>query len=330
MSIAVLVTTHDASSFVRESLESISRQERTPDEVIVIDDKSTDGTLDIVQTWAKSQPFAVQILENQLSHEGYPTPGPAGSRTTGLRRTNADLIAVLDHDDLMLPMHLRLTEQAMLRYPDMELCFGDATEFDGDGSHQNFFSGKNIEGVAYQVAEDGLRILTEPMLKSLLHGSYVPTAANMWRRKTGLAIGGFDRRAGGSDDLRFFSTLSRMGKVGYFPFPIALKRVHLDNMSHPKNAIRICWDHVLTLLLMEDEAQKLHLTARELTEIESQIEELTREIAYHSSRKGIGTYWNFSKRLGHTPRPRDVARALFWSGRNVLDHTPPSPAARVG
>ena len=168
MSIAVLVTTHDASAFVGESLESISRQERRPDEVIVIDDKSKDCTLDIVRTWAKLQPFEVQILENQFSHEGYPTPGPAGSRTTGMHRTNADLIAVLDDDDLMLPSHLRVTEQALMQYPGMELCFGDATEFDGDGSHHSLFSGKKIEGLAFRVAEHGLRILTEPMLEPQL------------------------------------------------------------------------------------------------------------------------------------------------------------------
>ena len=149
MSIAVLVTTHNSSAVILETLQSLSTQDRKPDEVLIIDDKSTDHTLDLVEKWAMSQPFAVQIMDNQFSHDGYPCGGPAGSRTTGLLRTQADLIGVLDHDDLMLPSHLRLTEQALLRNPDMELCFGDTTVFFDDVSlpEKSFFQGKSIEGL---------------------------------------------------------------------------------------------------------------------------------------------------------------------------------------
>ena len=324
MSIAVLIATHNASSFIGETIDSLSRQQRQPDEVIIVDDSSTDNTVDIVGTWARSQPFDVKIIQNELKQEAGATPGPAGCRTTGLRKVSADLVAILDHDDLFLPSHLRLTEQALLRNPDMELCFGDATEFQDGGAtipalNKNMLCGKNIELLPYRSADDGLRILTQPMFESLLPGNYVPTAANLWRRKTAVMIGGFDRRAGGSDDLKFFATLSRLGSVGYFPFPIARKRVHLENLSHPRNALRSCWDHISVLLLLQEDAKLLNLTRGEVVSIESQIEILKGDIGYHSSKRGIGTYWEYRNRLGYTLRPKDLVRSLYWDGRGLYD-----------
>jgi len=336
MSIAVLITTHNASRYISEALDSISRQQRKPDEVFVIDDESTDDTNDIVAEWASRQTFEVQMLANEFSHKDFPCPGPAGSRNTGLSRTEADFIAVLDHDDLMLPEHLQLTEQALLRHPEMELCFGDATEF-VDASpgreERSLFAGKPIENVKFTETRDGLRILAEPMLESLSGGSYVPTAANLWRRQTGTGIGGFDRRAGGADDMLFFSKVSRKGSVGYYPFPIARKRVHSDNMSHERHALQHGLDlyNVLEILLTEREL--LNLTAREEATLHRQMAEARRGVLYHASRKGLSTYLEIGKMLGEAGpwELRDSLRALAWTLRSYVseEYRRPVPVRSV-
>ena len=292
-SIAILLVTHNARRLVGETLSSITQQERPPDEVIVVDDESVDDTLEIVSAWAKSQAFDVRIVPNQLPHRGSFTPGPAGSRTTGLMLSQCDLIATLDDDDLMMPWHLRLTEQAMLRHPEMELCFGDATVFSDSGlqsEEPSFFAGKRVEGLRYREDPNGLRILTEPMLTSLVGGSFIPTAANVWRRKTGIHIGGFDRRAGGSDDLLFFSTISRIGEVGYYPFPLARRRVHPCQISNPQNALQHCWDHLNILVMLLERSEMLRLSGDELRTVHGCIVRVESEILYHASRRGLGAY----------------------------------------
>jgi glycosyltransferase involved in cell wall biosynthesis len=323
LSIAILLATHNASRFIGETLHSISLQERQPDEVIVIDDASVDSTVDIVARWAKVQKFAVRIEQNRLPHKGISSPGPAGSRTTGLLLSQCDLIATLDDDDLMLPCHLRLTEQALRVHPELELCFGDASVFYESSScgreEPSFLAGKPIEGLRYREQENGLRILLEPMLPALVGGNFIPTAANLWRRKTGVEIGGFDRRAGGSDDLLFFSTISRLGKVGYYPFPIARRRVLSTSLSHSKNALRHCWDHLNILTIMLDRANTLRLNREERDAIRRCILPVETEILYHASRRGIPAYLESKKKLGELARTRsrDVLRALVFTGRHA-------------
>lgn len=323
MSIAILLATHNASRFIGETLDSISLQERRPDEVIVIDDASIDSTVDIVARWAKVQRFAVRIVQNGLSHKGISSPGPAGSRTTGLLLTQCDLIATLDHDDLMLPCHLRLCEKAMILHPELELCFGDAAVFEESSNcgrqEPSFLAGKRVERLRYREQENGLRILTEPMFAALVGGNFVPTVANLWRRKTGVEIGGFDRRAGGSDDLLFFCTISRFGKTGYYPFPIARRRVHSTSLSHSKNALQHCWDHLNILTIMRERTNALRLNREEREAIDKCILGVEAEILYHASRRGIRTYMESKKKLGELARTRsrDLLRALVFTGRHA-------------
>ncbi len=319
MSVAVIVTTFNSAAVLEDALGSISKQERQPDTAIVVDDGSRDGTRQIFDRWASNQPFDCRFLRNELSHAGFPTPGPAGSRTTGIQHANTDLIAILDHDDTMLPCHLRRCEEALQRNPDLELVFGDAMEFaDGSGAPFNasFFAGKLIEAIAYTESADGLRILTEGLMSYLIQGSFIPTCANMFRRNTALAIGGFDRRAGGSDDVVFFSTLSRMGNVGYFPTPIAKRRIHNSNMSNPRHALRHCWDHLNLLFLLKRNAESLHFTDGEVEDVNRQVKRLEKEVLYHASGHGISVYLDFKRRLGRLGhiRIRDLLRAIVRSG----------------
>ena len=318
MSIAVVVTTCNSSGIVQDALDSISMQERLPDQVIVVDDGSSDDTRKIFDSWAAKQPFEARFLANEFSHAGFPTPGPAGSRTTGIRHASTDFIAILDHDDMMLPSHLRRCEEALLRHPGMELVFGDAEEF-FEASHASvlpsFFAGKLIEKIAYRETDDGLRILTEGLMSFLIKGSFIPTAANMWRRATALSIGGFDRRAGGSDDVVFFSSLSRFGSVGYYPFAIAKRRVHRDNMSNPRHSLRHAWDHLNLLFVLKQNAEALRFTPEEIQNVNVEVLRLEKDVLYHASRNGISVYLDFKRRLGRLGqlRTKDLLRAAAFT-----------------
>ena len=63
-SISIAMATYDGARFVAEQLASFAAQTRLPDELVVTDDGSTDGTLEIVERFAATAPFAVHIHRN--------------------------------------------------------------------------------------------------------------------------------------------------------------------------------------------------------------------------------------------------------------------------
>jgi glycosyltransferase involved in cell wall biosynthesis len=99
----------NGAEYVDQALGSVATQRRVPDEVIVVDDGSTDGSADIAERWSAILPL--RVLRRATS-EG---PGPA--RHAAIESTDADLIALLDVDDVWLPDHLAVLLEAYAARP---------------------------------------------------------------------------------------------------------------------------------------------------------------------------------------------------------------------
>ena len=63
--VSVAMCTFNGEAFVKEQLESILAQSRLPDEIVIRDDGSTDGTIDIVKQVADKHPDKFRIVQNQ-------------------------------------------------------------------------------------------------------------------------------------------------------------------------------------------------------------------------------------------------------------------------
>ncbi len=96
--LAVVIPAHRAERVLDQTLASIAGQDRLPDEVIVVDDASQDRTSAVACSWSDRLP--IRVLRNAENLRAGP------SRDRGLAATDADLVALLDADDIMLPDHL--------------------------------------------------------------------------------------------------------------------------------------------------------------------------------------------------------------------------------
>jgi len=100
MQISIAMATYNGERFLRTQLESLAAQTVRPVELVVSDDGSTDGTLDVVEGFAAIAPFPVRLLEK---------PGRLGFSDNFLHAAAAcqhDLVAFCDQDDVWLPHKL--------------------------------------------------------------------------------------------------------------------------------------------------------------------------------------------------------------------------------
>lgn len=102
MQISVVIPAYNAARTIGETLDSIASQTRLPDEVIVVDDGSSDETASV----ARTHHFGPRVIMQANA-------GAATAINTGISKANGDLIAFLDADDLWLPGKLDSQERAL-------------------------------------------------------------------------------------------------------------------------------------------------------------------------------------------------------------------------
>ena len=117
-SIAVVIPARDAGVYIAQTIESVLAQTVPAAEVIVVDDGSTDATADIARGFGS--PVRVHYQ---------PPTGPAAARNRGIAASSADLVALLDADDVWPHDSLELRLAALEEEPEADMCFGHMIQF---------------------------------------------------------------------------------------------------------------------------------------------------------------------------------------------------------
>ena len=106
MDFSVIIPAYNVSAIIGRAIRSAAAQTLPPLEILVIDDCSTDNTVEVVRALARDIP-SIRLLSTPANG------GPSAARNVGLREAKADWIALLDSDDAWKPGRLkRLSEVA--------------------------------------------------------------------------------------------------------------------------------------------------------------------------------------------------------------------------
>ena len=116
VTVSVVVPAFQASAFLHDSLASIRDQTHPVDEVVVVDDGSTDETRRLALDFATSWP-AVTVLSQ-------PNAGPSAARNTGIAAAAGDFVTFLDADDRMVPERVEVQVDHLERNPGDDIVFG--------------------------------------------------------------------------------------------------------------------------------------------------------------------------------------------------------------
>lgn len=130
--VAVVLTSFNSGSMVEAMLDSVLAQTLLPDEIVVSDDASTDGTGDRIRRYLADHADGLGAISVRLLLDE-PWLGLSGNFERALRAATADLVAIADHDDLWEPEHLEVLRAQFLEDPSLHVVASDATVIDEDG-----------------------------------------------------------------------------------------------------------------------------------------------------------------------------------------------------
>lgn len=127
-SVSIVMCTYNGEQFLREQLDSLLRQTRSADEIIIQDDHSTDGTWALLHEYAARCP-EIKLFTNEAGR------GVNNNFFSALRRATGDFIAISDQDDIWNPAKL---QRQLAAIGDNLLCTCRSKPFSTDGSPVNY------------------------------------------------------------------------------------------------------------------------------------------------------------------------------------------------
>jgi glycosyltransferase involved in cell wall biosynthesis len=115
--VSVVIPTYNAAATVAETLLSVCAQTRMPREVIVVDDCSSDNTIEVVKSVAQNfESGQLKIVQNDKNQ------GAAETRNTGWSLASGEYVAFLDADDTWHPRKIELQYEYLKNNRDLLLC----------------------------------------------------------------------------------------------------------------------------------------------------------------------------------------------------------------
>jgi len=218
--VSVIMPAYNSEKYIGTAIESILNQTYKDFEFIIVNDCSTDNTLQTIQSYSKKD-RRIKVIDSKVNLK----VGKAGNKA--LQEAKGDYIVRLDSDDWSYPERIEKQVKYMDEHPDIVLSSGNMEICDEK------LNVKNRSNLPTQ-PEEIMRVLLQ----------YNPTvhSAMIYKRKEALELGGYSLDA--AEDYMLVIDMSSKGKLGNLDDILVKYRVSNNSVSSQKAKDM----HIATLL----------------------------------------------------------------------------------
>lgn len=190
--VSTIIPTYNRRDLVQRAIESVLAQDVGVEEVIVVDDGSTDGTAEALRAR-----YGERITCLRQANAGV-----SAARNAGMAAARGQFLALLDSDDLWTPDKTRRQLALFEADPSLGMVLCDVDRVNADGAYYDTFHRREV------IAQDGWAFA--PLLRN---PSLVPASA-MLRREVFETVGGFDTTLRTAEDIDFHLRVARRWRIG--------------------------------------------------------------------------------------------------------------------
>lgn len=196
--VSVIIPVYNGAAFVREAVQSVVQQTMPPEEILLVNDGSTDDSAEVLRDLAAKHP-TVRVLEQA-------NQGQAAATNTGAAQAKGTLLALLDQDDRWLPEKLA-KQVPLFDRPEVILAYSNAHIV-----HEG-------QGRTGRTAFDRTPPIRGRALPRLLFGNCITNASVVVRAETYRAAGGLstDPRFHRIQDYELWLRLAHQGEFDFVP-----------------------------------------------------------------------------------------------------------------
>lgn len=242
--VSIIIAVYNGSTYIDETLRSVSAQTYLDWECIVIDDGSTDSTALIAKDYSgRDGRFRYFYQENK---------GLSAARNTGILNAKGRYIHLLDADDLISTSKLEIHVGWMLKHPASDISYSDARYFKDLNPEVLFKRLKStIDDTLVLVNEDWIERFDNPghvILSKLLMQNLAPVSSFMFKHSVVEKVGLFDESFNSLEDWEYWARCAVADlRFSYIDNARAMTfiRVHTSSMTH--NRYRMAKNYIILI-----------------------------------------------------------------------------------
>lgn len=132
------MATYNGTRFIKEQLESLSKQTVLPDELIIVDDASNDDTIKIIENFRKTVSFEIKVIVNTVNIGSTFNCAFGQVFSKGIEHTNSDIVFFADQDDYWFSNKLEMHLEIYRKTPQIGCIINDAILTDANLQDDGF------------------------------------------------------------------------------------------------------------------------------------------------------------------------------------------------
>ncbi len=219
--ISICMPCYNHADYITQTLDSILLDTYPNKEIIIIDDGSSDNSVDIIQLWIQQHHFKIPIKFKSRSNKGL-------SKTLNeiLKISQGEYITFLASDDLLLSDGIIKRYQYLQARPDKKAVFGDCIVIDENGD-------KLYNSGLFQYRKSNLKNLQSNagLQKEFITNFALPGSTFMLHKEIFVKYGIYFDETMIIEDLDFCLQIAAENLVGFLEDKVSAYRIHKKNMS---------------------------------------------------------------------------------------------------
>jgi glycosyltransferase involved in cell wall biosynthesis len=248
--VSVIIPAYNCEAYIARAIQSVFDQHHPDLELIVVDDGSSDATVQ-----------ALAPFRDRLHLIQQPNAGVAAARNAGLRCAHGGLVAFLDADDWWEPSRLSAQLAALAQFPDTGMVFSEFAVADSAGTalmqHGIRWKYRSIRDtdstpwkmifgnsavVSWREGERNERRATVyhgRIAQRLFTGNFVNTCSVLLKREVIVQTGEFDQTLDTEEDYDYWLRVANKWPLTYVDAPLTTFRIRPDQLTRPEKIERV-------------------------------------------------------------------------------------------
>lgn len=261
--LSLVIPSYNRAHLIDETVASALNQETPFDDIIVVDDGSTDDTLNRLGKYG-----------DRITVIASANAGVQKARNSGVSASRSSHVALCDSDDLLCPGFGTAMRKAIAEQPETDIWYSNFIPFTAKGDHPDKLAQAPADFLDGAVCSDGYCIEIPDLYRRVLRYQPFFPSGSVFSKHFYESIGGYDahfHRVGG-EDFEFLLRAICHGRLGYLTAPLVRVRKHESNDS--RDSLRMLQGEIR---ILEHSVQKHPGAARHRELVQAEIDQRRRQ-----------------------------------------------------